>query len=98
MSTWLWSALAHGNDQDVGPFHIGSEHSVSILELAQTVAAVSAEVLNYFPEITVAKAVDSLEPINQYVPANIGTRKALQVSEWTSLEEMIKRTMLHATT
>lgn len=96
MATWLWSALAYGETES--PFHIGSEHSVSILELAQIVATVSGEVLNYFPEINVAKEIDFLESIQQYVPANSVTRKTLHVSEWTSLAEMIKRTILHATT
>jgi len=96
MATWLWSALAHGKTEI--PFHIGSEHSVSILELAQTVARVSGEVLDYVPEITVAKVIDPSEPIHQYVPANLQTRKTLQVSEWASLEDIIKRTLLHATT
>jgi len=96
MATWLWSALAHGKTEI--PFHIGSEHSVSILELAQTVARVSGEVLKYIPEITVAKAIEPSEPIHQYVPANLQTRKTLQVSEWASLEDIIKRTLLHATT
>ena len=63
---------------------------MSILELAQTVATVSSEVLNYVPEITVAKAIDPSEAIHQYVPANLHTRKTLQVSEWTSLEQCIK--------
>ena len=96
MATWLWSALAH--DETGSPFHIGSEHSVSILELAQIVATVCSEVLNYVPEITVAKEINLSEPVHQYVPANLHTRKTLQVSEWTSLEEVIKRTLLHATT
>ena len=96
MATWLWSALAHG--ETASPFHIGSEDSVSILELAQTVATVSSELLNYVPEITVAKEIDLSESVHQYVPANSDTRKALRVSEWTSLTEMIRRTMLHATT
>ena len=96
MATWLWSALAHG--KTASPFHIGSEHSVSILELAQTVATVSGEVLNYIPEITVAKEIDLSESVHQYVPANSETRTALRVSEWTSLAEVIRRTLLHATT
>ena len=95
MATWLWSALAHG--ETGSPFHIGSEHSVSILELAQTVATVSGEVLNFVPEITVAKEIDLSESVHQYVPANLDTTKALQVSEWTSLAEVIRRTLLHAT-
>ena len=96
MATWLWSALADG--KTASPFHIGSEHSVSILELAQAVATVSGELLNYVPEITVAKEIDLSESVHQYVPANSDTRKALRVSEWTSLTEIIRRTMLHATT
>jgi dTDP-glucose 4,6-dehydratase len=96
MATWLWSALAHGGEHGE-PLHIGSEHSVSILELAQTVAAVSGEVLDYVPEIIVEKEIDPLEPIHQYVPANAHTRELLQVSEWTPLEEIIRRTMVHAT-
>jgi len=95
MATWLWSALAHGETEI--PFHIGSEDSVSILELAQAVAKVSGEVFNYVPEITVAKEIDLSESVHQYVPANLDTRKALQVSEWTSLAEVIRRTLLHAT-
>ena len=96
MATWLWSALACVSGQEI-PLHIGSEHSVSIFELAQTVAAVSSEVLRYAPEITVRKEVNSSEAIHQYVPANSGTRESLQVSEWTSLEEIIRRTIVHAT-
>ena len=96
MATWLWSALAHGETEI--PFHIGSEHSVSILELAQTVAIVSGEVLKYVPEIIVSKEINLLEPVHQYVPANVHTRKTLQVTEWTPLEEIIRHTMLRATT
>ena len=96
MATWLWSALAHGGTEI--PFHIGSEQSVSILELAQAVATVSGELLNHIPEITVAKEIDLSESVHQYVPANSETRTALRVSEWTSLTELIRRTMLHATT
>ena len=98
MATWLWSALTHGGDQNAKPFHIGSEHSVSIFELAQTVAKVSGEVLSYVPEITVAKAIDPSEPVHQYVPANLRARQTLQVAEWASLEDIIRRTILHATT
>ena len=94
MATWLWSALEHG--QTASPFHIGSEHSVSILELAQTIATVSGEFLNYVPEIIVANEIDLSEPVHQYVPANSETRKCLQVSEWTSLERMIQLTLINA--
>lgn len=89
MATWLWSALAHGGGKGEEPFHIGSEHSVSIFELAQTVAKVSGEVMNFLPEITVGKPINPSEPVHQYVPATSHTRKTLQVAEWTLLEECI---------
>lgn len=94
MATWLWSALAV-NDNTV-PLHIGSEHSRSIFELAQTVATVSFQLLGYKPEIIVSRAVNDSEPIHVYVPANLLTREKLDVSEWTSLEQTIRLTMMNA--
>ena len=96
MATWLWCALAHDGEKNAAPFHIGSEYSVSILELAQAVATVSVEVLNYVPKITVAKEVVLSESVHQYVPANSETRKRLQVFEWTSLERMIQLALINA--
>jgi hypothetical protein len=48
-------------------------------------------------KIIVEKEIDPLEPVHQYVPANARTRELLQVSEWTPLEEIIRRTMVQAT-
>ena len=93
MATWLWSALAQGAAEK--PFHIGSEHSISILELAQAVAKASNQTLNFLPEINVAKRVDQAEAVHQYVPANSDTRDVLQVAEWTSLENTIEAMLLN---
>ena len=80
------------------PLHIGSAHSISILELAQAVANVSTTGLNFTPEIKIANAPDNLEQFHQYVPSNSDTRSYLNVQEWTSLEAgialMIKNSML----
>ncbi len=94
MATWLWSALAV-NDNTM-PLHIGSEHSRSIFELAQTVAKVSLQLFDFKPEIIVSRAVNDSEPIHVYVPANVLTREKLNVSEWTSLEQTIRLTMMTA--
>ena len=94
MAIWLWSALAHGAQGS--PFHIGSEHSVSILELALAVAKASDQVLDFLPEIRVAQNSNPAEAIHQYVPANSKTRQILQVSEWTSLEETVNAMLLSA--
>lgn len=88
MAIWLWSALAKKNSPH--PLHIGSEHSVSILELAQAVAQVSATEQNFTPEIKIAKTSAYSEKFHQYVPANSITKSHLDVREWTSLETGIK--------
>lgn len=93
MATWLWSALANGGAEK--PFHIGSENSISIVELAQAVAKASNQTLNFLPEIKVAQQVDPAETAHQYVPANSDTREVLQVSEWTSLEDTINAMLLN---
>ena len=84
MAIWLWSALAKKNSPH--PLHIGSEHSVSILELAQAVARVSAIELNFVPEIKVANTSADPKKFHQYAPANSITKSRLDVQEWTTLE------------
>jgi dTDP-glucose 4,6-dehydratase len=84
MAIWLWSALAKRSSPH--PLHIGSEHSVSILELAQAVARVSTSELNFTPEIRVTETSANQEKFHQYVPSNSDTRSYLNVLEWTSLE------------
>jgi dTDP-glucose 4,6-dehydratase len=84
MAIWLWSALAKRSSPH--PLHIGSEQSVSILELAQAVARVSTTELNFVPEITVAVPTANSEKYHQYIPNNSATKSQLNVQEWTSLE------------
>jgi dTDP-glucose 4,6-dehydratase len=84
MAIWLWSALA--KKMPPHPLHIGSENSMSILELAQVVATVSAAELNFTPEIRVAETSANPERFHQYVPSNSETRSYLNVQEWTSLD------------
>ena len=84
MAIWLWSALTKRSSPH--PLHIGSEHSVSILELAQAVARVSTTELNFVPEIKVANPSANSEKFHQYIPNNSATKSYLNVQEWTSLE------------
>ena len=84
MAIWLWSALTQRSSPN--PLHIGSEHSVSILELAQAVARVSKTELNFVPEIKVANPSANSEKFHQYIPSNSATKSYLNVQEWTSLE------------
>ncbi len=87
MAIWLWSALARKKSPH--PLHIGSEHSISILELAKAVANASTTELNFTPEIKIANTSDNPEQFHQYVPRNSDTRSYLNVQEWTSLESGI---------
>jgi dTDP-glucose 4,6-dehydratase len=91
MAIWLWCALASGGNE--GPFHIGSENSISVLELAQNVARVSGEVLGYVPAIAVSIPVDESLPVHQYVPSTVLTRRILNVEEWTNLDGIVVRMM-----
>ncbi|MFM9121440.1 MAG: NAD-dependent epimerase/dehydratase family protein, partial [Actinomycetota bacterium] len=93
MATWLWAATAKGSIAD--PIHVGSERSVSILELAHAVAEVSARVLDFRPEVIVANPDPGARNFHQYVPATRKTRALLEVEEWTSLEAGIQQ-MLEA--
>ena len=85
MATWLWSALSISHLQV--PLHIGSDHSISILELAKVVAEASSEILKYTPEIKVSDTPKDNEAFHQYVPANNATKQILNVDEWTSLNQ-----------
>lgn len=84
MATWLWCALARRESPH--PLHVGSEHSVSILELARAVARVSAIELNFVPEIKVEITAPNPVSFHQYVPSSTITKSYLSVQEWTTLE------------
>jgi len=94
MAIWLWSALAKKTPPH--PLHIGSEHSISILELAQAVANASAAELNFNPEIRVTKTSADPDTFHQYVPSNSDTRSYLNVQEWTSLNAGIAQMIRHS--
>jgi nucleoside-diphosphate-sugar epimerase len=64
MAIWLWSTPSLGQVDE--PLHIGSEQSLSILDLAETVAQVSGKVLGFIPKIVVSKFEDSAGVMNQY--------------------------------
>jgi dTDP-glucose 4,6-dehydratase len=93
MATWLWCAVVER--EVVRPLHVGSERSISILELAQIVAKVSEKILNFAPEINVAKPVSNKNIFHQYVPATATTRSLLKTDEWTTLEKSIELMIRH---
>lgn len=83
---WLWTLLFRAPALE--PFNVGSAHDVSILELAQTVAAV----LNPQAEIRVARhPIPGAIPA-RYVPCIDRARDLLGLKQITTLEECIRRT------
>jgi len=86
LAIWLWTILFRA--PALVPFNVGSVHDVSILELAQTVAAT----LNPRTEIRVARqAIPGTAPL-RYVPSVERAREALGLRQIISLEECIRRT------
>jgi dTDP-glucose 4,6-dehydratase len=86
LAIWLWTILFQA--PSVLPFNVGSAHDVSILELAQMVAAT----LNPKAQIRVMRqAVEGVAPV-RYVPCVDRAMKMLGLHEITTLEESIRRT------
>lgn len=83
---WLWTILFRA--PALVPINVGSAHDVSILDLAQTVAAT----LNAQTEIRIAqKATQGAVPA-RYVPCVDRAEQMLGLHETVSLEEAILRT------
>jgi nucleoside-diphosphate-sugar epimerase len=86
LAVWLWTILLRA--PGLVPFNVGSAHDVSILELAQTVAAA----LNPRTAIQVARQpVPGACPL-PYVPCVERAREMLGLHETVNLEESIRRT------
>jgi nucleoside-diphosphate-sugar epimerase len=86
LAVWLWTILFRA--PALVPFNVGSARDVSILELAQAVAAT----LNPEAEIRVMQqAVPGAEPA-RYVPCVDRAREMLGLRETTTLEETIRHT------
>lgn len=86
LAVWLWTILFRA--PALTPINVGSGHDVSILELAQTVAAT----LNPQAEIQVARQPIPGAPPSRYVPSVDRARQLLNLRPTVSLEESIRRT------
>jgi nucleoside-diphosphate-sugar epimerase len=86
LAVWLWTILFRG--PALTPINVGSDHDVSILELAHTVAAT----LNPQTEIRVARQpVPGAMPA-RYVPCVDRARELLGLRQTVALAESIDRT------
>ena len=85
LAVWLWTILING--QPCRPYNVGSEESISIRQLATTVA----ECLNPDAEIVIEKAINLSAPIPRYVPSTARCRAELGLEAWIGLKESIQR-------
>jgi nucleoside-diphosphate-sugar epimerase len=86
LTVWLWTILFRA--PALVPFNVGSSQDVSILELAQMVAAT----LNPQTEILVARqAVPGIPPL-RYVPCVDRAQELLGLRQTIGLEECVRRT------
>jgi len=86
LAVWLWTILFRG--PALVPINVGSGRDVSILELAQTVAATLAP----GTEIKVAKLPVPGAAPSRYVPSVARAEALLGLRETVGLEESIRRT------
>jgi nucleoside-diphosphate-sugar epimerase len=86
LAVWLWTILFRGSA--LRAYNVGSEQSVSILDLArETCAALRPQL-----EIHVAKQPVAGAPILRYVPATARAREELGLEQRIGLREAIGRT------
>lgn len=86
LAVWLWTILFRA--PELVPINVGSGRDLSILELAQTVAAT----LRPETEIRVAQQAKPGVAPARYVPSVERARTMLGLEEWTPLEVSIRRT------
>jgi dTDP-glucose 4,6-dehydratase len=86
LAIWLWTILFRG--ASARPYNVGSEHAVTIGELAR---AVTAEI-HPQARIEVAGVPRPGAPPRRYVPSIARACAELGLEEWISLEESIRRT------
>ncbi len=86
LAIWLWTILFRA--PALVPLNVGSEHDISILELAELIAST----LNSRAEIQIARQPQPGVPPSRYVPSTQRARDLLGLRECVGLEETIRRT------
>ena len=87
LAAWLWAILLKGRPGRA--YNVGSEHAVSIADLAALVAAAAA------PDaaIEMAKRPEPGRPPERYVPNTARARTELGLGQSVDLEEALRRTV-----
>jgi nucleoside-diphosphate-sugar epimerase len=86
LAIWLWTLLFQAPSSR--PFNVGSDHDLSIREIAETVASVVRPGL----AIHIAQKATPGATVQRYVPSVKAAKKELHLAESVSLEDAIRRT------
>ena len=92
MADWLLRILEVGQTNTI--YHVGSERSISIRDLAQLIAMRTEAILQQKVAVEVQGLKSPLDGVSRYVPSTLATRQALGVNETISLEESLD-SMIH---
>ena len=88
LAVWLWTILFRGKPGRA--YNVGSEYSVSILQLAKLVTSI----LNPTGKITVRQTPNSANRVEQYVPSTERPRMELGLAQTVGLSEAITKTAM----
>jgi nucleoside-diphosphate-sugar epimerase len=86
LAIWLWTILHRG--QNTHAYNVGSDHALSIRDIAQTVE----NTLRGSQPIRIADTRPSTTPASRYVPATERARNELSLREHVTLPEAIRKT------
>jgi dTDP-glucose 4,6-dehydratase len=84
---WLWTLLFNGKSSQI--YNIGSEHAISIAELAHLIAKMSGNISN----VIIKKPYANGDPIERYIPSTKRAENDLGLKQLISLEKALKRTI-----
>ena len=94
MASWLLKIIDVGEPENI--YHIGSERSISIRELAVLVGARYESLTRDPVTVTVLGESSPLDGVSRYVPSTAWTRQILNVEETISLESSVDKMILAA--
>jgi nucleoside-diphosphate-sugar epimerase len=87
LAIWLWTILFQA--ASLRAYNVGSEHAVSIAELAHAAASLADPALN----VSVAQAATPGKAPAQYVPSTARAQQELALCERVPLAEALRRTL-----
>jgi len=86
LAIWLWTILFRG--EPCRPYNVGSEHSLTIADVANTVAGAFQPP----PDVRIARQPVPGKPAERYVPSAERARTELGLNEHIGLAEAVRRT------